>query len=560
MTKFSNFQPPSPITERILGVIVLFLLFSIQLDAQKQKKPICIIAYVAKGSIADKMGLKTGDIILCINSKEIHSEASLISEIKSVRGSEIKIKIMRKGKEITLKSPFNTDKLGITVFFYEKDRLLSPKEMREDIDTLFSAICEIHPNPYVNISKQTFDSLKKETYKAINSPLPINDFWKIAAPIVARIGDGHTHLDMPDREWLYRVLSNRRIIFPILLDIIQDSVLVQKNFSNAPIRSGDYILSINGIPIRKIINDFIPYISGELYHFKTTLIERNFSQMLFVIYGFKSPFKVKLKDLQGEIKEYTLEGIDKDKYDKMVANLRDTNFYFEEIPELKTGIIRFNYFVRRKEFDKFLKKTFTKIKEKKYRYLIIDLRKNGGGDSKIAEDLLNYLTEKPYRVFGGAKVKISKYTLKYAKKQPFIKKLVVDSIYSFASPAKAPPKNPLRFTGKIFVLISSYTFSTASDFAAVIKDFEIGTLIGEETGGLPTSYGDSWPVTLPNSHLSLMVSWKYFVRPNGNTTYTRNGLAPDVPVKTTAEDIREGIDPVMEKIKEIIRNDLRENE
>ena len=244
----------------------------------------------------------------------------------------------------------------------------------------------------------------------------------------------------------------------------------------------------------------------------------------------------------------------------MVANLRDTNFYFEEIPELKTGIIRFNYFVRRKEFDKFLKKTFTKIKEKKYRYLIIDLRKNGGGDSKIAEDLLNYLTEKPYRVFGGAKVKISKYTLKYAKKQPFIKKLVVDSIYSFASPAKAPPKNPLRFTGKIFVLISSYTFSTASDFAAVIKDFEIGTLIGEETGGLPTSYGDSWPVTLPNSHLSLMVSWKYFVRPNGNTTYTRNGLAPDVPVKTTAEDIREGIDPVMEKIKEIIRNDLRENE
>jgi len=96
---------------------------------------------------------------------------------------------------------------------------------------------------------------------------------------------------MPDGEWFYQLTSDNRFIFPILLHIIQDSVLVKKNFSSAPIRSGDYILSINDVPIRKIINECIPYISGELYHFKISLLERNFPQLLFLYMGSKVPLR-----------------------------------------------------------------------------------------------------------------------------------------------------------------------------------------------------------------------------------------------------------------------------
>ena len=546
--------------KRISAVTLLFLLISIQLNAYKQGDSMCIVVYVVKGSTAENIGLKSGDVILSINGKRIFNTISLEEQIRSAKNKGIEIKVLRMGREIIFKSPFNTDKLGIATSFYERDRLFSPEEIKEDLDTIFSAISEIHPNPYVNISKQEFNVLKTEIYNKIKDSLCIKDFWKLASPIVAEIGDGHTHLDMPDGEWIYKAYSKGKIIFPISLHIIQDSALVQKNFSRVPIKTGSYILSINGVPIKKIINDFIPYISGELRHFKTAIIERDFSQMLFVIYGWEGPFKVKIKDLQGKIKKYTLKDVDKNIYDKMTSLLLDNNFHFEEMPALKTGIIRFNSFVRREEFDRFLKKSFMEIKEKKYKYLIIDLRKNGGGDSRIAEDLLNYLIDKPYRYFGGEQVKVSKHTIKYAKQELSNEKLVVDSIYSFEDPAKAPPKNLLRFKGKIFVLISNYTFSTASDFAAVIKDFEIGTLVGEETGGLPTSYGDSWLVVLPNSHLTLNVSWKYFVRPNGDTTYVRKGLIPDISVKTTEEDIRRGIDPVMQKVKDIINKDLGKKE
>ncbi len=542
--------------KRIWVVIVLFLLVIIQLNAQKQMDPRCIITYVAKESIAEKMGLKSGDIILSINGKEILSDTSFSKQKKLAIGSEIKIKVLRKGKKMTFKSPFNTGKLGISIILYKKDKLLSHKEIKEDLDTIFSAICEIHPNPYFNISKKEFDVLKIKAYNKINSSMSLNDFWKLTSPIVAKLGDGHTNLQMPNGEWLYHIYSNKKVILPLELYIINDCAIVRKNISDSPIENGDYILSINGIPTKKIINDFATYINGELRHFKTAIMEREFPQMLFVIYGFKSPFNVDIKDSQGKVKEYELEGVDKNTYDKMKANLRDHNFHFDEIPELKASIIKFNNFEMRNEFDKFLKNSFTKIKAKKYRYLIIDLRNNGGGASIIAEDLLNYITNKPYRFFSGGQAKVSKYTIKYAQKEISNEKLSIDSTYSVKITAKAPPKNSLGFRGKIFILISNYTFSTASGFAAVIKDYEIGTLVGKETGGLPSCYGDSWPVTLLNSNLILNVSWKYFIRPNGDTTYVHHGVMPDIYVKTTAEDLHKNIDPVMEKVKEIIRKDL----
>ncbi|RKX68917.1 hypothetical protein DRP43_04975, partial [candidate division TA06 bacterium] len=140
------------------------------------------------------------------------------------------------------------------------------------------------------------------------------------------------------------------------------------------------------------------------------------------------------------------------------------------------------------------------------------------------------------------------------------KEFTIDSIYTFERIFIVKlSKNPLRFKGKIFVIISNYTFSEATCFSAVIKDYGVGMLIGEETGGIPTNYGYSWPVNLFNSHLTLNVSWWYLIRPNGDTTYTHKGIMPDIPVKTTAEDLYKDIDPVMEKVKEIIYKDLNKN-
>lgn len=63
-------------------------------------------------------------------------------------------------------------------------------------------------------------------------------------------------------------------------------------------------------------------------------------------------------------------------------------------------------------------------------------------------------------------------------------------------------------------------------FAAIIKDFSVGTLIGEETGGLASCFGGTYRSQLANSGLSLRISYKYFVRP-GNFDDGR-GVLPDI--------------------------------
>jgi C-terminal processing protease CtpA/Prc len=54
-----------------------------------------------------------------------------------------------------------------------------------------------------------------------------------------------------------------------------------------------------------------------------------------------------------------------------------------------------------KQFDSFLKETFTGIKAHEPAGLIVDLRNNGGGDSRLGNQLLSYLTDAPYVMSGG---------------------------------------------------------------------------------------------------------------------------------------------------------------
>jgi len=87
-------------------------------------------------------------------------------------------------------------------------------------------------------------------------------------------------------------------------------------------------------------------------------------------------------------------------------------------------------------------------------------------------------------------------------------------------------------------------------FASTIKDYKLGTLIGEETGGLATSYGDIYPFQLPNTRLHCGVSHKRFVRPSGEDD--GRGVLPDHQVEINVDDIAAGNDKVMAFAKKLI--------
>jgi len=129
--------------------------------------------------------------------------------------------------------------------------------------------------------------------------------------------------------------------------------------------------------------------------------------------------------------------------------------------------------------------------------VVIDLRFNGGGDSRIIRPLKDGLTAR------------------------------------------------LSKTGRIFVLIGPRTFSSAMDNAVELRTALHAKLAGEPTGGKPSSYGEVKVVELPNSKLKVQFTSKFF----GSHKDSEAGeLAPDIVVRRTLADALSGRDPVLEAV------------
>ncbi len=91
------------------------------------------------------------------------------------------------------------------------------------------------------------------------------------------------------------------------------------------------------------------------------------------------------------------------------------------------------------------------------------------------------------------------------------------------------PKPAAFFTGQTYLLIDNGTFSSATDFAAMFRDYNVGTILGYETGGVPTSFGDMHMFTLRHSAIPCGVSFKRFYAPKPKPGDDVRGVQPDVP-------------------------------
>lgn len=192
--------------------------------------------------------------------------------------------------------------------------------------------------------------------------------------------------------------------------------------------------------------------------------------------------------------------------------------------------------------------------------------------------LLDYLADKPYKMWSTMEQKISNQMMnqmkggqskKYIENQielywkPIfandpeglssferIEEMNVGDQFILEAPFTDPKPNPLRFDGEVYVLTSSYTFSGGAILASAFKDFELGILVGEETGDWATSYTSLQGFTLTNSGLWIGCSMWHHIRPNGEDT--GRGVMPDYEVKPEPEDIITGLDRVLNFVLEDI--------
>jgi len=149
-------------------------------------------------------------------------------------------------------------------------------------------------------------------------------------------------------------------------------------------------------------------------------------------------------------------------------------------------------------FAQLVKGSFGFVKQNSVTRFVIDLRNNGGGDSRIAAPLIDALAAHP----------------------------------------------TLNQRGHLYLIIGRQTFSSALLNTIELQQKTAAITVGEPTGGKPNHYGEVKRFTLPHSGWTVSYSTKVFT--TAQVEGDPDSIRPDVPVKVTGKDFFAGRDPVLE--------------
>jgi len=407
-------------------------------------------------------------------------------------------------------------------------KLYSKKELHADIDSLYVIISDIHPDMFAHISREEYEAKIEEAKSIITDSISRLEFYSIAAPLVACFKDGHTLLNF---DWDdLKNITGKHFPYSVSLNYQQQSLIVKKSFkeNDSIIPSGAQIMSINNKPVIEIINNIINLMSGETFFYKESLIDMvSFPYMATQFIG-DSIFVVAYIH-EGEHYTKTLEGVSYRQIYNALQNVGEeefSDFSFKMDAENAIAIIHFNRFFDLDKFSLFLDSTFTLIQENNISDLIIDLRSNLGGMSILGDALFQYISNVPFKQFGKAIVRTSNRQKQFHLEYFGVEQNEEVGYKTFDDGTlNELDENPLRFKGNVYLLTSHSTYSSAASFAWTFKYFEMGTVIGEETGGQAVCFGDMIIQKLPNTDLMMGISHKKYYD-YGATDKNTHGTIP----------------------------------
>lgn len=423
----------------------------------------------------------------------------------------------------------------------QTNREYSPLEMRQDIDSLVKYLIEAHPDPFYRYPKVSFFKDVSRVKSHLNRNLDKVDLYLRIAPLLGNLDDGHTDLHIMR---FYDSLDPIILPYNVKLSTKRPFIKCLGPYTGVTtaLPTGAEIISINNIAAQKIVNDIIDLNTGESRLFRAEFGATRFYFYLEALYKANGIYHIKYKN-NGVIDEITLKGIHKNILDEM-AKGRDEDASARSEPTYslrllnhgQTAVIDFKSFDW-DGFKAFTDSAFTVMKEKHVQNLIINLVNNEGGDSDVGDAFFQYILNEPFAQYSKVLEKNSALLKQRLREHRLGKPLDSADKVLLARPNGSldtvyvdkinVSDNPLRFKGRVILLVNIKTYSSASDFAQCFKYYNRGIVIGQETGGLIKSYGDIVTARLPHSGLELTVSSKLYYNIGANENDWR-GVIPDI--------------------------------
>ena len=179
------------------------------------------------------------------------------------------------------------------------------------------------------------------------------------------------------------------------------------------------------------------------------------------------------------------------------------------------------------------------------RGLVIDLRKNGGGNSGIGWGILAQMVDRPFPT-SQWKTRLYRPTFRaWSRPDAWSWHEAIGDEF------EAHGEN--LFAGPVAVLSGPRTYSAAEDFLAAFRQAGRGPIIGQASGG---STGQPLHFSLPGGG-SARVCTKRDLFADG-TEFIGVGVIPDLEVQETVADLRRGHDASKDRAKRYLLEQLSE--
>lgn len=414
---------------------------------------------------------------------------------------------------------------------------LSATQLREDLRSLRDAIAKTHPDIRFSADTAELESAFARVDDGIRDTMTQDEAWRLFALLNPVFQDAHVSVISPQPQRqvaaLHRVAGG---LFPleVHVDELGDVYVLSKLGGQRSEYASSRIERINGIPVRDVSSALLARTNGDTPAFRSANLSRRWWWFYWKVFGAPPAFDLALRSTAGSL---TVRNMTASK--ETPAWLKDDAetdfdraFSFEHLPD-GVGLLTLNTFSwpEKKRFYDFTHKVFAQLRSTGTTVLVIDIRNNGGGDDDMwKEGLLRYLARRPYRHGSSFLLKVIEGRQRGDQK---VGELVQGQIETWSHPRL---DEPLRFDGKVYVLVGRHTYSSAVLFANVMQDHGFGALMGVGGHARARQSGGTQVHTLPHSGLRIVVPRFILDRPSGARTPAL--LSPDIPLEDDPFDPR----------------------